>query len=257
MILWRIESAMSPPVGLPCILFALRREALPFRHQLGARQRYRAAPCWAARCGPAASAILVLETGIGAARTRAALDWLLPACQPRVIVSAGFCGGLQEGLKVGDVLVATAVADTAGQHWPTTWPGNLCPEKARLHLLRGELLTVPRLLTHRTEKRDLGNRHGATAVDMEGAVVAARCAGAGVPFGCVRAVSDDVHTSLSPRLASLVAAGRVSAPRLLATLVRAPSLVIELTQLARHTRQAAHQLGQALAWLLQAGNGPE
>src|SRR6516162_9664899 len=100
----------------PCILFALRREANPFLREFRPQLRFPGAPCWARFCGPAWLTVLVLETGVGTGRARAALDWLLarPALanvvyRPRLVLSAGFCGALDEQLRVGDVLLATEV----------------------------------------------------------------------------------------------------------------------------------------------------
>ena len=110
---------MEPDVNLHCVLFALRREAAPFLRVCRPQRRFRGAPCWAARCGP----VLVLETGVGRERTEAALNWLQndASLRPRLIVSAGFSGALNEALHVGDVLLATEVLDLHGNRWPTTW----------------------------------------------------------------------------------------------------------------------------------------
>jgi adenosylhomocysteine nucleosidase len=107
------------------------------------------------------------------------------------------------------------------------------------------------MLTTPEEKRDLGSRYSAAAVDMESAIVAELCSRERVPFGCLRAVSDDARTALSPRLASLLAGGRASPLRLLAHLVRSPRLAGELLRLARHTRRTADQLGETLGKLLR------
>jgi adenosylhomocysteine nucleosidase len=195
---------------------------------------------------------VVLETGIGAARTEKALSWLLgrPVLErgpyrPRLVLSAGFSGALQEGWQVGDVLVATEVADLEGHRWPVSWPA------ADMPWPRGRLLTVPALIAGSRDKRQLGRDHEATAVDMETATVARLCGLHDVPLGCVRAISDDVHTSLSPRLACLLAGGRVSAWRLSAALLRSPHLVPELCRLARQTRLAAARLAGVLAEVLE------
>ena len=237
----------------PCVLFALGRESGPFRRTFRPQQRFAGAPCRARFCGPAWLSVLVVETGMGTANTRRALDWLLGrpllgnvAYRPKLVLSAGFAGALRKLLLVGDILVATEVADTEGGLWPTTWPGEL-PEAAwDPPLRRGRLLTVPHMVADPREKHALGERHGAVAVDMETATVARACSRAGVPFGCVRAISDDVDTPLSPRLAALFAAGRVSPLRVLSQVVRAPGLMGELWRLARQTRIAARQLGKAL-----------
>jgi adenosylhomocysteine nucleosidase len=241
----------------PCVIFALAREARPFLREFRPHQRFPGAPCRARFCGPAWLTLLVLETGVGRARTRAALDWLLGRpklgnlpYRPRLVLSAGFSGALQEQYRVGDILLATEVADTEGGRWPATWPGELPGGEWRPPLHGGRLLTSAKLLSSPNEKRELGKRHGAAAVDMETAAVAEACAKAGVPFGGVRAISDDAGTPLSPRLVSLLAGGQVSPLRVLAALARSPRLAAELWRLARQTRLASRQLGTALGELL-------
>jgi adenosylhomocysteine nucleosidase len=241
----------------PCVLFALRREAQPFYREFRRQQRFPAATCRAHFCGPSWLTVLVLETGAGFQRSITALNWLLnkPSFsdvpyRPRLVLSAGFAGALQESLQVGDVLLATEVVDPEGHCWPTTWPGELPPGEWRPPLHRGRLLTMPRLVSRPEDKQTLGRRHQAAVVDMESAVVARLCSARGIPFGCVRVVSDDWRTPLSPRLVSLLTGAKVSWWRLLAALVRDPRLGGELWQLARHTRQAAEQLGLALGELL-------
>jgi hypothetical protein len=85
---------------------------------------------------------------------------------------------------------------------------------------------------------------------METAHVARWCAEHDVPFASVRAVSDDVHTALSPRLVALLGGGRVSPGRLLANVARQPRLASELWRLARQTRLASARLAVALGELL-------
>jgi hypothetical protein len=235
----------------------VRRESAAFYREFRPQQRFPGAPCRARFCGPTWLTVLVLETGVGADRTERAMAWLLGqplfgslSYRPKLVLSAGFCGALQAVRAVGDVILATEVADTAGRVWPATWPGGLPAGEWRPPLHRGRLLTVPQLVAATEQKRELGERHQAMAADMEAAVVARSCSQHRVRFGCVRAVSDDVQTGLSPRLVSLLSGGRVSPLRLAAALAREPRLAGELWRLARHTRFAADRLALALGELL-------
>jgi nucleoside phosphorylase len=241
----------------PCIVFALGRESQAFLREFRPQQRFPGAPCRARFCGPPWLTVLVLETGIGRAATERALDWLLGRpllggvpYRPKVVLSAGFSGALRADYRVGDVLLATEVADTAGNRWPTTWPGELPSGEWRPPLHRARLLTVSQLVGAPEAKRALGERHDAAAADMEAAVVAQRCQAGGVPFSCVRVISDDVHTALSPRLVSLLAGGTVSPLRVALALLRNPRLAGEFRRLANQTGFAAEQLGTALGELL-------
>ncbi|MBL8799675.1 MAG: hypothetical protein JNM56_37680 [Planctomycetia bacterium] len=241
----------------PCILFPLHREAAPFLREFRPQERAPGAPVRARFCGPAWLTVLVLETGIGAARTETALTWVLGQPEfgkvpyrPKLVLSAGFAGGLQEQLQVGDVLLADEVVDLVGNRWPTTWPGELPTTEWRPPIQRGRFLSVPQLVGDPSEKRRLGEKYQAAALDMESAHVARMCSKQGIPFGCVRVVSDALATPLSPRLVSLLAGGRVSWLALAGLLLRAPGSLGELWRLAKDTRFAAGQLGTALGELL-------
>jgi hypothetical protein len=111
-------------------------------------------------------------------------------------------------------------------------------------------LTVDRLVADVEEKRRLGVQHQALAVDMESAVFAQKCTHAGIPFACVRAISDEAATSLAPSLVSLLEGGNASIWRVLQALVRQPRLLPQFLRLARDTNRASEQLGLALGELL-------
>jgi adenosylhomocysteine nucleosidase len=241
----------------PCVVFALRRESAPFLREFRPQQGFPGSPCWARFCGPSWLTVLVLEMGVGPAAAEAAAEWLLKKpklgdvpYRPKVVLSAGFAGALEPDTRVGDVLLAAEVVDEEGNSWPATWPGELPPGEWRPPLHRCRLLTTARLVATPDDKRRLAERHQAAAVDMESAVLARACRRHGVPFGCVRAVSDAADTGLSPQLADLLTGGRVSPLRLLAALARSPRLAGELWRLGRATRRAGEQLGMALGELL-------
>ena len=241
----------------PCVIFALGRESKAFRREFRPTQRFPGAPCWARFCGPAWLSVLVLETGVGAARVERVLDWLFKAPQlgivpyrPQVVISAGFAGALDEQRRVGDIVLATEVTDPEKNHWPTTWPEELPAGEWRPPLHRGRLLSSAQMICTVEDKRALGQQHDAVAVDMESAIVARLCSQRRVPFACVRTISDDVNTPLSPRLTSLLRAGRVDPFRLTASVMLAPRLIAELWRLARQTTRAGEQLGKALGELL-------
>lgn len=241
----------------PCILFALHREAQAFYREFRPQQRFPGAPCRARFCGPEWLSVLVLETGIGLESAAAAVSWALSRpglaqvpYRPKVVIAAGFAGGLQDSLAVGDVVLATEVVDEAGQRWPATWPGELPAGEWQPPLHRGRLLSVAHLAAEAEQKKALGHTHAALAVDMESAAVARLCSRHEVPFGCVRAISDEVGKSLSPLLLPLFVNGRVSPLRLARTVLASPSLAGELWRLFGATQKAGLQLQKALGELL-------
>ena len=241
----------------PCVIFALGREARSFLRGFPPQQRFRGAPCWAKFCGPSWLSVLVLRTGVGPARAERALDWLVKEpkledvpYRPRLVISAGYSGSLQEHLKIGDVILANEVVDLDGGRCPITWPEELPAGEWRPPLIRARILTAERLIGDPNEKRSLGNRLDAVAVDMESAVIARACSRAGVPFGCVRVISDEVQTPVSRELISLLSSDRVSPLHAVTAILGSPRLALEMGRLARATRLASLQLGKALGELL-------
>jgi len=232
-------------ISAPCVVFALRRESMYFRRAYPCQQGFPHAPCRAQFRGPASRTVLMLESGIGGAAMEAALRWCLSGprlgglCyRPRLLVSMGFSGALQTGQRVGDLVLATEVVDQQGNHWPALHPTTSASQETTL----GRVLTVPQLVGDPREKERLGQQHQAVAVDMESAAAARLCQEHNVPFACLRVISDDQNTALSPHLVALLRRGRVSATRLAGTVLRHPQLIGELCRLAGNTRRAARQL---------------
>jgi len=178
--------------------------------------------------------------GVGKPSARKVIEHFLEsAARPDRIIVAGFAGALRSGLALGEVIVASEVVDET-RIWRTTWPN----ERA------GRVFTSQRMIGDPVEKKKLGTELHADVVDMESAAVAEMCAKHGIPFGCVRVVSDDVNRPLSQRLMGIVESGRVSIPRVLWEVVRSPRLGLELIRLARHTRFSADSLTRKLRELL-------
>lgn len=238
----------------PCILFALERERRPFTRRFVSEKILFRRPDLrrvAALDGRGAYSLL---TGVGDYRMRDALTWLLNGpriddeiYRPRLLISAGFSGALHDDLRVGDLVLGTEVVAESGERWPTTATQ---PGLQQVHCRNGALLTVGRFVTRPDEKRALAGRHGALAVDMESAVVAEMCQRQGVPFCCLRVISDDVHAPLSHHLDRIVVNGRVSPWALFKAVARSPRIIGDLWRLGKHTRLAADHLATALATLI-------
>ena len=241
----------------PCLIFALRREVGPFWRLFPPQERFTGSPVPARFCGPAWLSVLTVESGVGPERARRAVEWALgqPSREgvpyrPKLVLAVGYGGALTGERRVGDLVLATEVVDEAGRVWPVSWPGELPGGAWKPPLHRGRVLTLNRLVAGPEEKAHWGEKSGAAVVDMESAEVARVCLRHGVPFGCLRAVSDDVQTPLDPRVAACLAGGRVAPVRLAGLVARRPALVGQLWTLARHTRLASRQLALALGELL-------
>lgn len=265
---------MSPVediLSVPCFIFALRRESMHFRRAYPLLRRFPGAPCRAQfrrkkRCQEPFSektapdtffrSVLMLETGVGAAAMERALRWCLSKprfgevlYRPSLLVSAGFSGALQPEQRVGDLVLATEVVDQYGNRWPAIHPDGL----SGCDIVEGRLITMPKLVGDPKEKWRLGQQSGAIAVDMESAVAARLCHEHNVPFACLRVISDDWQTTLSPHLVELLRQGRVSIPSLARRVLSHPKLIGELWRLGGQTRRASRNLLEPLSALLWSG----
>jgi nucleoside phosphorylase len=172
---------------------------------------------------------------------RAALDWVFrQEPRPDFLIQAGFAGALHESMAIGKILQATEVVDATGRTWPVPFP--IKPADT----ITGRLLTMPRLIGDPVEKASLGKQYAALAVDMETSAFAEVCSRHNVSFACLRAISDEVHTALSPRLLKLLSGANASWWRMLLGLLTSPRLIGECWRLAKHTRIAADRLGEVL-----------
>jgi adenosylhomocysteine nucleosidase len=244
-----------PCLDDPCLVFALGREARPFCRLFPGRRRFSDNAKAQRLTGVDGMSVVVLQTGVGEERMRHALDWLVrgPAWQgctyrPRTIWSAGYSGALREDLQVGDVVVGDEVIDCEGRVWPVSRPHH---GALRVASHRGRLLCTPEFIHCPRAKLELGRRHGALAVDMESSAVAEICVRTSLPFGCVRVISDDARTPVSPHFSAVTANGKLHPGKLAWGLCRSPRLLLDLFRLERHTRLASQRLATALLDVLR------
>lgn len=141
-------------------------------------------------CEVRGARLILLVCGMGVDHARQGAEALLEQGASHLIL-AGVCGGLIPGLKLGDVVVDDPYPD-AGFAGAIT---RIAREKG-LSCHAGAVFTAPRVLATPDEKASAGRQSGCIAVDMEGASVRALCRDRGIPFQCVRTVSDPVGQRL-------------------------------------------------------------
>lgn len=117
----------------------------------------------------------------------------------RGIISFGVAGGLAEGLRPGDWVVASAVADAQGSR-PTdaAWSQQLLNVIAGAH--HAPIIGVDTPVADPAKKRELRHLTGAAAVDMESHIVARLAAAHGLAFTALRVIVDPAHRTI-PRAA--------------------------------------------------------
>jgi adenosylhomocysteine nucleosidase len=166
------------------------------------------------------------------------------------LVSFGLAGGLDPALRPGDIMTADAVRSASG-----VWTCDAALNRRLGVPSAGLMLAGETIVATAREKMRLHRESGAVAVDLESGAVAEGASAAGIPFAVLRAICDPAERDL-PRaaVAALDAAGRISAWRLMASLLRDPRQVAGLIALGRDAalaRKALLAAAEALAgWRL-------
>jgi adenosylhomocysteine nucleosidase len=178
--------------------------------------------------------VLLVANGMGQQRAAAAVVAADPF-RPDAIVSTGFCGALDSRLAVADLIAATEVIGGS-----RVYPAR--PIDAPRH---GAIVSIGRVAQTAAEKRKL-RETGASAVEMEAAAVAEAAQQRGLPFYCVRAVTDLADESMANDFnRALRGDGHLDTIVILrGALGRPTSRVPELLRLRRRCVRAAEVLGE-------------
>jgi adenosylhomocysteine nucleosidase len=170
------------------------------------------------------------------------LEQRLTQNTPKLVISAGFGGGLQPEIQVGDLVIGQNFSD----------PGIV----SRLNLGEGwrvgDVITEDAIIERSADKIRLGESTGALAGDLETAHFARVCAARGIPMLSVRCISDGLLDSM-PVPANLLLnpeTGRPEPLQLFRHLLTNPSAVGGFNKLLKNAKIAQTRLAAGLDELL-------
>ncbi len=190
------------PSLLPCIVFPMGIEAYRFLGKLEVRRRWQRGKATFREAFFEGKMLTVVRCGIGPARAANAIRNL--ESQPGAIICAGAAGGLTPSMKIGDAIISS---ESVYPHEPESiLPSDdaLVEMLAAVCRARGLRHSVARSVTVKDAvfpKQDRENLHALTralAVDMESHAIGLEAARLGVPFACVRVITDDMETPAPP-----------------------------------------------------------
>lgn len=204
-----------------------------------AQQSPRMACHWAQSGKIGVHDILLTANGAGRARAATAVD----ACasfQPEAVVSTGFCGALDPELVIGSIVVGTCVRGVAAFRCR--------PVSSGLPHTGGVVFSVDHVVQTAAEKQSLRAR-GGSVVEMEAEGVASRAQEIGLPFYCVRAVTDLASVDLANDFnQALREDGHFDTMRIFRhSLDRPVARISELIRLRANCKRAAQTLGDFFA----------
>jgi adenosylhomocysteine nucleosidase len=183
--------------------------------------------------------VLLAANGAGWKRAAGAVDAAAPNFHPDAVISTGFCGALDEKLRIADVVVGTSIVDRAGTLSTVDGPAAAAS---------GAICSIDHVAQTAEEKRWL-RQSGACAVEMEAAGIAQRAETLGLPLYCVRTVTDLAGETLANNLnLALNSNGHFDTIVIFREALRHPTVRIpELIRLRNRCVRAARALGDFFA----------
>ena len=157
-----------------------------------------------------------------------------------LVISLGWAGALTPECEVGQAYSAAGVFDSrtgerfncdagAGSQW---------------------LVTSPRVADE-TEKRRLASTYKAALVDMEAAGIARLAAMRGIPFYCIKGVSDAHNAKLPDFNRFIDSSGQFQTPKFVLFALLRPWIWPALIQMGENSRKASQSMAEQLHKLLE------
>ena len=204
-------------------------------------RRAQVAVRWARSAWLSGHEMLLAANGMGESAAALAVDRALETFPADAVVSTGICGALRPELATGDVVVADFV--TAGERRFAALPVSGSGRSKT-----GTVYSAGHVVCSAEEKARLASA-GASVVEMEAAGVAGRTIAHGLPFYCVKAVSDLAgETLVNDFNKALRKDGQFDTIVLLRGTLRQPLVRIrELLRLRQLCVRAASSLGDFFA----------
>ncbi|MFZ4774501.1 MAG: hypothetical protein ACOYM3_04015 [Terrimicrobiaceae bacterium] len=186
--------------------------------------------------------VCVWTLGVTGHRSAPALKRLMEKNRPQILVSAGFSGALKPELGVGSVVIGENYSD----------PQILSRLPVSQNFRVGPVITAGTILETSVAKRDLGEKSGALAVDLESAHLHEVCRSMGVPMISIRCISDTVDQDLPLPGSVLINpdTGKSDPALIFQYLFRHPAQVSQFARLISCARTAQRSLAGALGEIL-------
>ena len=185
--------------------------------------------------------VLLVANGVGRKRAADAVEAAWTVFRAERVLSVGFCGALDPSLRLFEVVLANCIS-TPARRFPVLGVTGSRPA------VTGQICSADRIATTAAEKRKL-RAQGAIAVEMEAAGVAEKAESLGLPFSCIKVVTDlaseDMANDFNKALRS---DGHFATMLIFRDSLRHPGARIpELIRLQRRCARAARTLGDFFA----------
>jgi purine-nucleoside phosphorylase len=224
------------------VTFALPAESSAFVRRLRIAKREGAIV--GGRLADCSTEVCVLHTGVGASECRKRLAPFLQNNKPQLLLSSGFCGGTNDDIGPGDLIIGQNFSDVALVRTAET---KLKQAK------QGKLFSADHVVDPATDRYAIGRDHGAIAIDMESETIAQICAAGNTPMLSLRVVSDSPAAPfpVPPEVLFDVRAQRTKFARLFVHLARQPLAAVRLGRFSKQIAFAREKLAEAISTVIQ------
>jgi adenosylhomocysteine nucleosidase len=243
------------------IVVAMPEEVRPILRRFGSHRKEQAGqfPVYHLRLD--GRSLTLIQSGMGLKKAAAATDELIAYAKPRILISAGFAGGVRKGLAVGDVVLAgQALALSEGV---LSDAGTLENERLLAALadhfsgqpfrIAGGTTVTTRSIVHKgTADQLIAKEIVNPVLDMETSAVAETAARSGIPLVAVRAISDDAEEELLFSLDEITDREQnIRIGKVLLTIAKNPRILPQMLRLAKNSKLAGSNLAIVLERLVR------
>ena len=160
--------------------------------------------------------VCIVVCGVGKVNAAMCALMLIEKYKPDLVLNSGVAGSLSPIVGIGDIVVATksvehdmngtALGDKQGEitfpdgnmmffecdKQASTLLASICKEIPDTKVAQGLIASGDIFVSDRKQRFKINDRFGALACEMEGAAIGHVCVRCEVPYGIIRAISDDL-----------------------------------------------------------------
>jgi nucleoside phosphorylase len=188
--------------------------------------------------------VVVVYTGVGSRTCQKRLTSFLQKERPQIFVSSGFCGGIADQHKPGDLVLAEnfSAVDLVNQIRQIL-PAVRC----------GKMFSVNEVVDAALDRYKLGREHGAIAIDMETETIARLVGQASIPMLALRVISDSPAAPFPgpPDVLFNFEKQRTKLLTLFGYLARNPAAIVRLMNFSKQVSYARTKLAEALCAVIR------
>lgn len=235
-----------------CIICAIPQEIRPILHRFPAIKVACITDFTAWRFDAFGNKVTLIRSGIGKSKAARAAS-AAAALNPQTIISAGFCGALSPEAATGETFLAEKLYSySSGSITSEITPDLELAARIGAGVRKATFITSDEIIDKAHISRLLPDPADVNLLDMESISIAEVCRSHGIKFAAIRSVSDRAEYDPCKLFRRICDNGfNISMVKLTASLIKNPSILLELLQLSKHAGIAGKSLARAIEQALE------